>query len=131
MCVSFSDLYIPGAIKSRTPLILQPTQYLRVYSGSNFLYSMLGNVDIYCKMSFEDYPVDSQNCLVSLESFGMTSKVLILKLDKFEYAQGSPLNQHRVGFAFTEGFSNYSTGALKTASFVNYVLIQHNFGLTL
>ena len=49
--------------------------YLRVYNTSKLKYSARVNYDVACPMTFEEYPVDTQRCNISLESWGHPSEV--------------------------------------------------------
>ena len=50
--------------------------YLRVYNTSKLKYSARVNYDVACPMTFEEYPVDTQRCNISLESWGHPSEVI-------------------------------------------------------
>ena len=56
------------------PVYKIPPAYLRMYGDSRMLYSARVNYDIACPMSFESYPVDTQECEILFESWGSTSR---------------------------------------------------------
>ena len=68
--------------------------YLRVYNTSKLKYSARVNYDVACPMTFEEYPVDTQRCNISLESWGHPSEVIdniswavsfLIKIDLYLY----------------------------------------------
>ena len=55
--------------------IQQNPAYLRVYNSSKLKYSARVNYDVACPMHFEEYPMDTQRCNISFESWGHPCQV--------------------------------------------------------
>ena len=68
--VSFQDL--------RFPAYKVKPAYLRIYNDSTLKYSARVNYDVACPMHFEKYPVDTQRCNISFESWGHTNHFIEL-----------------------------------------------------
>jgi hypothetical protein len=53
----------------RFPAYKVKPAYLRIYNDSTLKYSARVNYDVACPMHFEKYPVDTQRCNISFESW--------------------------------------------------------------
>ena len=53
----------------------QNPAYLRVFNNSKLKYSARVNYDVACPMHFEEYPMDTQRCNISFESWGHPCQV--------------------------------------------------------
>ena len=107
------DLYIMQAIRTASPVLEVPTNFLRIYNDSRIYLSKRSIVDLGCQMTFEDYPVDVQDCPVRFESFSMPEKIMDVKLD-LKYTVVSceiVLNQHTYSITLNNSLSKeYLTG---------------------
>ena len=73
----FPDMYIDKAKAIDVPNYKVPPEFLRIYPDGTLLYSQKVIFALSCSMDFSDYPVDTQECDVILESWGSeTDEVL-------------------------------------------------------
>jgi len=68
------DIFIDQAKALRTPTYFVKPANIRVYNDSLIRYSARVNFDVACNMDFHMYPVDEQDCVIKLESFGLQNK---------------------------------------------------------
>ncbi|XP_037079064.1 gamma-aminobutyric acid receptor subunit beta-like [Pollicipes pollicipes] len=57
--------------------LISPASSLRMQSDGFIRYSVLLTVTIVCKMSFRDYPFDSQHCVVHLEDYSYRTEEVV------------------------------------------------------
>ena len=72
------DVFIDQAKALRIPTYYTKPASLRVYNDSTIRYSSRINYDVACNMDFHRFPVDEQYCEVKFESFGFSSKQVVL-----------------------------------------------------
>jgi len=72
------DLFVDQAVFSRDLNFKVPTESLRLYEDSSLKFSKRFNFDAACRMDFRKYPVDTQTCIVRLESFSYTKEDLVV-----------------------------------------------------
>ena len=66
----FPDVFVDKAKDLRVPVYQIPPAYLRIYETGLLMYSARVNYDLSCPMRFENYPVDTQKCDITFESWG-------------------------------------------------------------
>ena len=67
---------INSSLYFHSKLLQQNPAYLRVYNTSKLKYSARVNYDVACPMHFEEYPMDTQRCNISFESWGHPCQVI-------------------------------------------------------
>lgn len=110
----FPDIFVDKAKELRVPVYKIPPSYLRIYGDSQLLYSARVNYDLACPMGFEYYPVDTQECLITFESWGTTSDYMIFlwRSDDVTFNKAIKLNQHDFKISFDNStLKSFSTGA--------------------
>lgn len=73
--------------------LISPASSLRVQSDGFIRYSVLLTVTIVCKMSFRDYPFDSQHCVIHLEDYSYRTEEVIYEWEP-PGVEVSPLLTH-------------------------------------
>ena len=73
------DLFVDEAKAVRNPTYKVPPESLRLYEDGSLRFSKRFNFDVACRMDFQKYPVDTQECIVHLESFTYSKEVLVFK----------------------------------------------------
>lgn len=90
--------------------------YVRVYNTSKVQFSSQFNTKLACQMSFENYPVDAQECDVNIESYGHTIDRMTLEFNRNDnhVKCDIKLNQHDfyVVYEETDSAGTYSTGRI-------------------
>ena len=107
----FPDVYIDGIHTLRKPAYKVTPAYLRIYNNSKIKYSARVNYDVACPMHFEEYPMDTQRCNISFESWGHTSRYIVLTWlrEKRIFSDSIALAQFDLGVHFVEEpLSNFS-----------------------
>ena len=107
----FPDVYIDGIQSLRQPAYKVLPAYLRVYNTSMLKYSARVNYDVACPMHFEEYPMDTQRCNISFESWGHTSHYIVLTWlrEKRKFSDSIALAQFDLDVNFVEEpLSNFS-----------------------
>lgn len=66
----FPDLYIDKAKSMSVPTYKVPPEYLRIYPDGTLFFSTKVTFELACYMDFSNYPVDTQECDVMIESWG-------------------------------------------------------------
>lgn len=72
------DLFVDQAVEVRNPAYKIPMESLRLYEDSSMKFSKRINFDAACRMDFRKFPVDTQKCIVRLESFSYTKEDLVV-----------------------------------------------------
>ncbi|XP_074158119.1 gamma-aminobutyric acid receptor subunit rho-3 [Sminthopsis crassicaudata] len=105
---------------------------LRVYPDGNVLFSLRITVSAMCFMDFSQFPLDSQNCSLELESYAYNEEDLMLywkhgnkSLNTDEHIS---LSQFLIEeFSASSGLAFYSSTGWYNRLFINFVLRRHIF----
>ena len=108
-------MFVDKAKDLRVPTYRIPPAYLRVYEDGRMLYSARVNYDLSCPMSFQSYPVDTQDCEVIFESWGSPMELLTFRWNEEDCLVNEKitLNQHYFEATFENNDDKvglYSTG---------------------
>ncbi|TRY76219.1 hypothetical protein TCAL_03829 [Tigriopus californicus] len=115
----FPDIFVDKAKELRVPVYKIPPSYLRIYGDSQLLYSARVNYDLACPMGFEYYPVDTQECLITFESWGTTTDQMIFlwRSDDVTFNKAIKLNQHDFEISFDNTtLKSFSTGTFPSVT---------------
>ncbi|XP_078265285.1 gamma-aminobutyric acid receptor subunit rho-3-like isoform X1 [Rhinoraja longicauda] len=105
---------------------------LRVYPDGHILYSLRTTVTALCSMDFSNFPLDTQNCSLELESYAYNEKDLLLRWknenEPFKTDEHILLAQFFIQeFRASSGLAFYSSTGWYNRLFINFILRRHIF----
>ncbi|KAL0267611.1 UNVERIFIED_CONTAM: hypothetical protein PYX00_009833 [Menopon gallinae] len=101
------DLFFVDETKAHLHTITKPNTFARIYPDGSVLHSQRLSVKSSCPMNLKQYPFDSQNCRLHIESYGYTADDLMLqwKATDDSPVMGSP---DVVGYEASYSFGNHT-----------------------
>ncbi|XP_075245287.1 gamma-aminobutyric acid receptor subunit gamma-2-like isoform X2 [Convolutriloba macropyga] len=123
------DTYFPDSYESKKQEVMVPNILLRIKPDGLVLYSARVTVIAKCPMDLKYFPMDIQKCSLMVETFGYTSKDLILRW-KNDDPDHKPVEFNRqklelaqfklIDLVTKQYFLNFSTGTFSDLEVVFY-----------
>ncbi|CAH1776416.1 unnamed protein product [Owenia fusiformis] len=110
------DTFVSNEKEAKFHDITTPNRLLRIWPDGKILYSQRLSLKLGCPMDLQYFPVDNQSCAITLESYGYTTRDIILiwtpGTDGVEVAPTISLPEFSVsGFSKGDCTAVYSTGS--------------------
>ncbi|CAM1300253.1 GLRA3 (predicted) [Pycnogonum litorale] len=110
------DVYITGARRTQIHNVLKQTGSVRLRKDLTIRYSTRLSMEIGCDLDFSFYPMDFQNCVIVLESYGFRDDEMIYLWEEPGLEILKELNIPQFNISVTHGisgtFGNYGSAGL-------------------
>ncbi|XP_052795135.1 glycine receptor subunit alpha-4-like isoform X1 [Mya arenaria] len=90
------DLFMPAEKSAHVHHVTVPNKLMHIYPDGTIQYSLRMSATIKCNFDLRKFPLDSQHCMVEMESYGYTTDTM-----RFEWAGLDPIS-HSPGLAISQ-----------------------------
>ena len=86
------DIYIDNMKSIKKHYFIYDFEELAYVGNNTLMYSVQLEVEIYCPMNFDSYPMNNHHCYFMLSSYKYDASILKISMDDFKFEEAKQVS---------------------------------------